>query len=64
MIASAVSTGQACVGGMKLRVRKHKYVDQSNSGNVAQQGVQCMLKNEKKIKKLLIEISVFRSQLF
>ena len=47
MIASAVSTGLPCVGGMKLRVRKHKYVDQSNSGNVAQQGVQCMLKNEK-----------------
>jgi len=61
VIASAVSTGQACVGVMKLRVRKHKYVDQSNSGNVAQQGVQCMLKNEK---NCFLRSQVFRSQLF
>ena len=40
--ASAKSTGNSCAGGIKLRVKKHTYVEVPSTNNIKNQGVQCM----------------------
>ena len=36
------TAGSACPDGMKLRVKKHKYVDIKSTNNIQNQGVQCV----------------------